>query len=299
MFLCATCMVAQRPNWTVDENNFEFSTTRVAFLNVDGQELSSSNDMVAAFVNNETRGVASLVSVSGSSRKYAYLTVFSNSDGETIQYKVYNSTTDAVSDVPNTDLFNINQHRGNLYQAFSVASPALNNAVQLINVDFDNIEELDVIVNDSQVIVQVDDAVDITSLNLFFTTSDGAQLLRSGEKIESGTNAFNFTTDQNFVIRSEDESVVKDWTITVQKVVNQINVATATFFKKDAVCHTNGVIKVSFPINGAPSTLRRDGALFANTTVQDNTILYSDLPAGTYTVEIGSYNKSIVINLNQ
>lgn len=36
----------QAPNWTVNENNFEYTMTLVAFVTIDGNNLSSTNDLV-------------------------------------------------------------------------------------------------------------------------------------------------------------------------------------------------------------------------------------------------------------
>jgi hypothetical protein len=290
--------MAQNPNWTVNENEFEFSMTRVAFLNVQGNNLGASNDQVAAFVNGEVRGVASLSDVSSSTRKYAYLTIFSNTDGATINYKIYNSTTDQVIDVPKTDVFQINQHQGDLYQAFSIANPTLNDGVRILDFRFDNQEELDVIVYDDEVVIKLDESIPVNNLVSTFQLSAGAQLLQNGQVVSSGTT-LDFTTAKSYTVRSQDESSLKNWTVRVERVPNAINNATATFFKKDAVCFNKGMIKISFPINNAPVVLKKDGVQIATGVVTDKTMLFTELTQGAYTVEIGSYNKSISINLNQ
>ena len=74
----------QAPGWSVNESDFQYTMSFVGFLNVNGTTLSSTQDKVAAFVDGTCRGVANLIYVSNQDRYYAYLTVFSNQDGETI-----------------------------------------------------------------------------------------------------------------------------------------------------------------------------------------------------------------------
>ena len=215
MSLTVTIMTAQAPNWSVNESNFEHSMTRVSFLNVNGQELSNTNDKVAAFINDEVRGVANLVDVSGSSRNYAYLTVFANQENQTVKYKIYNSTTDAVVDVPKTDVFRINDHQGNLFQAFSVADPSLNDKADILDFGFEGEQELKVTVNDSEVIVKLDKTVSLDALVADFQLSKGAQLWYNEQRVQPGA-IIDLNNPKNYQVRSEDESLVKNWKVSVE-----------------------------------------------------------------------------------
>ncbi|MFT5297961.1 MAG: hypothetical protein ACI9YH_004003, partial [Colwellia sp.] len=51
LLLLSSSVVGQAPNWTVDENKYQYTMTFVGFLNSDGNGLDNSNDQVAAFVN--------------------------------------------------------------------------------------------------------------------------------------------------------------------------------------------------------------------------------------------------------
>ncbi len=295
--LAVSILAAQSPNWTVNENEFEYSMTRVAFLNLDGEELSSSNDKVAAFIDGEVRGVANLGSVSGSSRLYAYLTIFANNDLENVDYKIYHSATETIINVPKTDTFRINEHKGDLFQAYSIAQPTLNDEADILDFRFENENELDVIINENEVIIKLDEAASVDDLVTDFELSTGAQLWYDGQRITQNTN-LDFSSPKTYQVRSEDESNLKNWIINVELIPNEINNATATFFKKEAVCHTGGAIKVNFPIDDAPVVLKKSGAEVSSGSVENGTILFSELTQGEYTVEIGSYNKEITINLN-
>jgi len=76
LFLIGTSIYGQAPNWSVNQNNYQYTMTFVGFLNSDGSRLVSTNDKVAAFVNGECRGIANLIFVTSENQYYAYLTVF-------------------------------------------------------------------------------------------------------------------------------------------------------------------------------------------------------------------------------
>ena len=98
-FLIGISVYGQVPTWSVNENDFEYTMSFVAFLNIDGVNLTSTNDMVAAFAGTECRGVTNLVYVPSKNRYYAYFNVFSNTNGESLSFKVYDATNDKVVDI--------------------------------------------------------------------------------------------------------------------------------------------------------------------------------------------------------
>ena len=167
---------AQSPNWSVDSNNYEYTMTFIAFLNINGTTLSSTNDKVAAFSNNEVRGVSNLVYVQDTDRYYAYLTVFSNNSNETITFKVYDSVNNQVVDISTTINFQINGHYGNLFQSFSIASPELNDQSEILSLDLEEDNVNSVAYNNTEITIFVENGLDLTNLNLSFLLSDGADM---------------------------------------------------------------------------------------------------------------------------
>ena len=91
VFICflVQTIQAQDPNWSVNSANYQYSMTFTSFLNSNGTTLTSSNDQVAAFVNGEIRGVANVQYVASANKYVAYLSVFANTDAETINFKIY------------------------------------------------------------------------------------------------------------------------------------------------------------------------------------------------------------------
>jgi len=83
---------AQPPNWNVNEAAFEYNMSVVGTLNINGIESTNPDDMIAAFVNGELRGVGSLNYLAQYDRYEFFLDVYSNvSDGEKIDFQVWNA----------------------------------------------------------------------------------------------------------------------------------------------------------------------------------------------------------------
>jgi hypothetical protein len=294
LFFIGINAFGQAPSWSVNENNFQYTMSFVAFVNVDGVNLSDSNDKVAAFVNGECRGVTNLTYVASEDSYYAYLTVFSNENSEIINFKIYDSTNNVETDVVKTKIFEINEHYGNLFQAYSVANPALSNTAEIIYFDFNDVNVNDTTFAGSQITLDVDFGVDIASLNALFDLSAGAKLFIGTVNQISGNNNMDFSNPLQVHVLSEDQTVLKQWEITVNK-----SLGTATYYKKDAVCYTGGVIKVLFTENEVEVLLIKDGATLATQTINNGEAIFSNLEVGEYQVKVSGNNKEIVINLKQ
>ena len=282
----------QSPNWQVNENNFQYTMTFVAFLTIDGQNLDDTNDRVAAFVNGECRGVTNLKYVASKDQYYAYLTVFSNNNGETVKFKIYDASTDEIKDVESTKNFEINQHYGDLFQTFSIASPDLSSEANPINFDFTNVTVKDQVIDGNQMTLFVGEGINRTSLNAIFELSSGATLYANRELITSGANALNFNDPIIFEILSEDRSVVKEFSVIVNFSSSNIQ-----YYKKDAVCYAGGAIKVVSTAEGKEVTLLKSGSTVKSGIITDGEYVFDELEASDYTVKLSGNNKNITINL--
>ncbi len=117
--LCALALVfttgilkATVPNWSVSGNQFQYSMTVTAVLNVDCNVLGNDTNMIGAFVNGVCRGVANTNTLVGG-QNLAYLVVYSNlSSGETVQFKYYSVQGDSVGTANVTLVFTNNAQSG-------------------------------------------------------------------------------------------------------------------------------------------------------------------------------------------
>jgi len=294
LFLISSSIFGQAPNWTVNGNNYQYTMTFVGFLNNDGNRLVNLNDKVAAFVNGECRGVTNLIYVANQNRYYAYLTVFSNTNNETVSFKIYDSAKNVVKSIDKTILFKTNEHYGNPFQAYPFASPALKLGTEILDVNFTGVVKNNIVIAGSQITVYLNKDQDITALKTDFGLSPGAEVYIGTEKQISGTNVYNFTNPILFNVLSEDQSTVKQWTIVVKTATG-----IGTYYKKEAVCYEGGSIKVLFPNEKEEVVLSNNGVILSTQTVNNGQAIFNNLNEGTYRVSVGGNFKEIIINLKE
>ena len=96
LFLTGTVLAAT-PGW--QPVNYTQSTTAVGIVTIDGQP-AESGDIVGAFVGDECRGVIEVNLNDGT----AYMGMVINGDlpGETVAFRIYDSSEEQVVDVMNT-----------------------------------------------------------------------------------------------------------------------------------------------------------------------------------------------------
>ena len=287
ILLLTNVVKAQAPNWVVNQNEYQYTMTFVGFLTIDGVMLASTNDKIGAFVNGTCRGVGNLIYESSQNRYYVYLTVFSNIENESISFKIFDSGKNAVRDVPKSKPFVINQHNGNLFQAYSFATPTLSSAAELLDINFKYVVRQSISISGTNVLVSLDKQQDLTALNTLYTASPGTSVYIASNKIASGSNALNFTSTIIFKVRSEDELVVKDWSVTM--------ITPISFFKKNVVCYANGEIKVNYPNEGEIVALELGGQVIATQKIISGTTTFGNLSVGVYKVKVAGYSKEISI----
>lgn len=287
-------LLAQAPTWTVDENAYQYTMTFVAKLNVDGKQLIGANDKVAAFVDTTCRGISGLTYVASEATYYAYLTVFSNTQDEAVYFKLYDSATDKITIVSKQVVFGVNVHRGNLFQSYSIAEPALNDKAEILTFNFLDIKSVSSIINGGKAMITLFDSYDLTALKPVFTLSKGGKLLKNRIVQKSGEITDNFSSAISYEVLSEDESSLSSYTV----VVDQTGTPTL-FYKKDAVCTAGGVIKVVSNQEGASVVITANGKTVSTKTITNGEVLFSDLSANSYIVTIGNEWKLINIVLKQ
>jgi hypothetical protein len=288
----STSLMSQAPSWKVNEPDYQHTMTFVAKLNMDGVLLNGQNDMVGAFVGTTCRGVSKPTYVASSKSYYAYLTVFSNTSGETISFQLFNSSNNKVVKVSKTIGFVANQSVGNLFQAYSIAEPTLNNKADILTFDFLNIKSLSSSITPGSVKIAISESFPLNNLTPVFTLSKGASLLRNRIIQSTGSIATSFTTNVNYEVLSEDESALANYTVNVVHRQDP-----PLFYKKDAVCSALGAVKVVSKREGSDASLTLNGKLIETKAVKNGEAVFQNLVSGTYVATIGSDFKVIIINL--
>ena len=214
-FFCVSSLLAQVPSWTVDETLFEFSMTFVAKINIGGERLASSSDLVGAFVGGQCRGVANPTYIASSDAYYVYLTVFGNTTGETITFKVYKADTNEEITISRTVDFESNQHIGSRFQSFSIAEPALRSNAELTSFGFNDQVADSLSISDDGISFFFVENIDETQLTPNFSLSDGARAFVRQVEQTSAVGVRDFSSPVVYQIMSEDESVLNEITISV------------------------------------------------------------------------------------
>ena len=102
------------PIWTVDPFNFQYNMSLTAEIFVIDTLSVDSNDMLAAFVNGQVRGVTTIDFIPAFNKWVAQITVYSNVIIENINFKVWDASRDSVFDIIESYTFINNQIYGNL-----------------------------------------------------------------------------------------------------------------------------------------------------------------------------------------
>ncbi|MCD8418397.1 hypothetical protein J2Q11_12405 [Tenacibaculum finnmarkense genomovar finnmarkense] len=289
-FLFINSLIAQTPNWSLNENEFEHTMSLVSFINLDGKRLSNKNDKLGVFVNDQCRGVTNLIYVASEDKYYAYLTVFSNTNGEELSFKVYNSTEDTVTVIDKKLNFEILAHYGNLQQAYSIAKPALSNIAVLNAITFKNIPVINYTDTNNKITIEVKNTENIAALTPIFNMNKGASVFYKNKLVTPST-IIDFTDTVEFIIVSEDQSKIK----TVQVKVAKIEVKEPRFFRKNEVCDFKGVIKVEYAVPATTVLLKQNGNLLYTSSISKGKSLFEGLNSGAYQVEIDGIVKTIII----
>ena len=224
--ICCTKAWAQPPNWDLDVTNYQFSMTLTGSLNINGATLSSTNDKVAAFVNGELRGVASVSYVNNAQKYVVFLSIYANANEEEINFKIYNSATDTVVEVDKTIIFQIDDNLGSVFQAISIAQPALQSSANFTSFSLNGVQEKSVIISENSISIVVPENTITTNLIANFTVSDRASVFIDNVLQTTGVSSQNYTSPLVFQVLSEDESTLKEYVVTVEKevLISNLNV---------------------------------------------------------------------------
>ncbi len=99
---------AQAPSWSINPNQFQYSMTVTAILDLNCSELQSPSNQLGAFVGDSLRGTAYTSTVIGS-RYEASMTVYSDVvNGEQISFRFYDQATDSIYNSIDTIAFQDN-----------------------------------------------------------------------------------------------------------------------------------------------------------------------------------------------
>ena len=83
---------------------------------INGVESTNPENVIAAFVDNECRGVDTTIESQGN--QFFFLMIRSNTNNETVTFKLYDAQIDSVLNVSNTVIFSVNEGIGTVDNPF-------------------------------------------------------------------------------------------------------------------------------------------------------------------------------------
>jgi len=214
LLLFATSFIkASAPSWSINEAAFNNVMTITGIVTISGTELTSSNDLIAAFVGTECRGVTHLLPSKIFNHSFAYLMIMSNTQGETVHFKVYRSAGDSIIDITDTRVFTSDQMLGNQELPYIFSTEKVN-ATSVLSVSLGIAGETSNIDNSKNTItVTVPLGTDVTSIIPDVTSSLGSQSQIGGKTITE-TTVVNLSTAVVVTVIAQD-GTKSNWTVSV------------------------------------------------------------------------------------
>ncbi len=100
--------------WTVDPTQFEHSMTLIGMLKVNEVNATTATMELGAFVNGEVRGSGQAVYIAPLQSYLFFMTMYANTSGEQVRYKLFDSSNGSVQDLTELMYFSPDLHQGSI-----------------------------------------------------------------------------------------------------------------------------------------------------------------------------------------
>lgn len=212
--------LAAVPDWSVNPADYSGSMVMVGVINIDGVESIDENDIVAAFIGTEVRGVAHVQYEAAADRYFAYLLVYGNMSGSTLTFKMYDADKDVALNAVITATFQINGSQGNLGSPFFWSNTVQSSESDLIDFTFDEAVSNEIV--GTEVNITIPYSVDISLLNATFDISSGATILVEGVAQVSGASVNDFSDPVDYKVVAENGIDFTDYKVNASQTVNPV-----------------------------------------------------------------------------
>lgn len=223
---CLPSLYGQAPStWVVNPNDYNNSMVITAVLNIESAESRNPDDVVAAFIGNEVRGVASPITYLASKDRYIVnLVVYSNQSNVQITFKLYSKTLNKVTNAVNQPISFVTDSRlGTLNSLFVIKDNSIPTAINLSSSSIDENNAPNSLIGS---ITVVDEDVTDTHILSFLDGSgyedNGLFEIRNGQLYAKPS--FNYEIKKEYTIRIKAEDPKKGVIVNVIKIqINDIN----------------------------------------------------------------------------
>jgi hypothetical protein len=184
-----------QPNWSVDPAGYEFIMTVTGIAKIECMESLDPNDMIAAFVGNEVRGVKHFDEFFDG-QYLSYLIVYDNNfSGSDVHFKIYDASADTIYNALETISFQANAGHGNSAQPFRFHTQA---GIEEVNLSTYEISPHSQAQGSVAILTALNELGEETEVEYTFVNDS------------NGTNNHYFTLDGNQLVLSVDASLIEE-----------------------------------------------------------------------------------------
>ena len=127
IFPILSLLLADAPAWSINPAEFQYNGSVTSKVYIDGDEVGSTSDLVAAFVDGEVRGVINglgLPPFLGGGYSFNIMIFSNDAGGETVSFQYYDSANDEVIELDETLVFTSDMVVGNATAPFELNGTA-------------------------------------------------------------------------------------------------------------------------------------------------------------------------------
>jgi len=219
VFTCIGITAIAQPTWTVNPNLYDYSMTITGKMLVDGTASVDVNDMVAAFIGGECRGVTNVKYQSALQDYFAFLMVYSNNPTGTVTFKIYDASENKEYNVGASLSFSVNGIIGSVSNPHEFSALTKTYEAKILSFTIPDQEGSTSIVNQN---VSLTQKITGTLSNVVpsFTLSEGAKAYVNDVLQVSGSSGHNFNSPVRYKIVPQVGEPVSYW-VTITKWIDK------------------------------------------------------------------------------
>ncbi len=170
--------------WSVDPTQYEHSSTLIGMLSANGVNVTQAGMELGVFAGGEVRGATQAIYIEPLDAYLFFLTLYANTFGEQLQFKLYDGANGAIHNLAETMYFSPNQHQGNMeapvpFQWQSTGTNTLPEGVSTFEAQPNPFS------SETQLRFALKEAQEVT---LMITDAQGREVVRRPLKAQAGLN---------------------------------------------------------------------------------------------------------------
>ncbi len=277
------------PDWSVNPSEFNNSMSVVGRVKFNREFSVDASDRIAAIVNGKVRGVTQLQYEPLTDEFLAYLIIYGNQGGETINFTLYDADQDQVYGSYKTVVFQINGLIGNLRDPLIWSELSLNPEAELNEFDFKEVHG-DLVWGDT-IQVPVRNKTDISWLAAKFEVSERATVWVDDIEQKSGSTHNDFTEPVTYAIIAEDGQTTNKYVVKVIEAKKKMRAYPIPAKHKVKIKSEDE--DDNFNIEFITIRDLSGRIIKKNVYLENNTLYVDDLKNGIYLMEFQLFNQTI------